>query len=118
MSLLDTFVTIPIGTIGFQPDVAISLVEILSMSFNLALRIAAPVLVATLITMFVMGLLGKTLPQLNLMSVGFGINSMVMFTVFCLTLGTGMWCFQEQIGNVFELMFAGLHTTIDNGLLP
>jgi flagellar biosynthetic protein FliR len=117
-SLLDTFITIPLGTIGFQPNVALSLVFILSMSFNLSLRIAAPVLMATLVSMFVMGLLGKTLPQLNLMSVGFGINSMVMFVVFAMTLGTGMWCFQEQIGGVFEVLFAGLHTTIDNGLLP
>jgi flagellar biosynthetic protein FliR len=117
-SLLDTFVTIPLGTIGFQPHVAYSLVVILSMSFNLAIRIAAPVLVATLISMFVMGLLGKTLPQLNLMSVGFGINSMLMFAIFGLTLGTGMWCFQEQIGDVFEVIFTGLHTTLDNGLLP
>jgi len=117
-SLLDTFVTIPLGTVGFQPDIAYSLVVILSMSFNLALRVAAPVLVATLITMFVLGLLGKTLPQLNLMSVGFGINSMVMFAVFCLTIGTGMWVFQEHIGDVFDVLFAGLHTTLDNGLLP
>jgi flagellar biosynthetic protein FliR len=117
-SLLDTFATIPIGTIGFQPHVAYSLVMVLSVSFNLALRIAAPVLVAALISMFVMGLLGKTLPQLNLMSVGFGINSMVMFAVFCFAVGTGMWVFQEQIGGIFEIMFAGLHTTMDGGLLP
>jgi flagellar biosynthetic protein FliR len=117
-SLLDTFATIPIGTIGFQPQVVYSLVTILSMSFALAIQIAAPVLVATLISMFVMGLLGKTLPQLNLMSVGFGINSMVMLVVFCFTLGIGMWMFQEQIGDVFEVLFAGLHMTIEDGLLP
>jgi flagellar biosynthetic protein FliR len=68
--------------------------------------------------MLVMGLLSKTLPQLNLMSVGFGINSMVMFVVFCFTLGTGMWCFQERVGDVFEILFAGLHTTAETGLLP
>ena len=118
MSLLDTFVSIPVGTIGFQPEVAYSLVVILKTSFILALRIAAPVLVAALISLFVIGLLNKTMPQLSLMSVGFGINSMVMFTVLCFTLGTGMWCFQERIGDVFELLFAGLHTTLDTGLLP
>ena len=117
-SLLDTFATIPVGTIGFQPEVAYSLVVILGTSFNLALRIAAPVLMATLISMLVMGLLSKTLPQLNLMSVGFGINSMIMFVVFCLTVGTGMWCFQERVSDVFELIFTGLHTTLDTGLLP
>ena len=117
-SLLDTFVTIPVGTVGFQPEVAYSLVMILNTSFVLAIRIAAPVLIAILISMLVMGLLSKTLPQLNLMSVGFGINSMLMFTVFCLTLGTGMWCFQERIADVFEVLFAGLHTTLNEGLLP
>jgi flagellar biosynthetic protein FliR len=116
-SLLDTFVTIPIGTIGFQPEIMYSLVVILEISFGLSLRIAAPVLVAVLITMLVMGLLGKTLPQLNLMSVGFGINSMVMFSVFSLSLGAGIWCFQERIADVFQLLFSGLHTTIDTGLL-
>ena len=117
-TLLDTFVTIPVGTIGFQPDVVFSLVVILNTSFVLALRIAAPVLIATLISLLVIGLLNKTMPQLGLMSIGFGINSMIMFAVFCLTLGTGMWCFQEQIGGVFEVLFAGLHMTIDEGLLP
>jgi flagellar biosynthetic protein FliR len=117
-SLLDTFVSIPIGTIGFQPEVVYSFVVILNTSFNLALRIAAPVLVAALISMLVMGLLSKTLPQLNLMSVGFGINSMIMFVVFCSTLGTGMWMFQEQIGEIFEILFEGLHLTMDTGLLP
>jgi flagellar biosynthetic protein FliR len=116
-SLLDTFVSIPLGTIGFNPEVAYSLVVILSTSFNLALRIAAPVLVATLISLFVIGLLNKTLPQLSLMTVGFGINSMVMFVVFCLTLGTGMWMFQERIADIFEILFAGMHMTIDTGLL-
>jgi len=117
-SLLDTFVSIPIGTIGFNPEVTYSLVVILSTSFSLSLRIAAPVLVSALISMLVMGLLSKTLPQLNLMSVGFGINSMIMFVVFCFTLGTGMWCFQEQIGGIFEILWEGLHKTHDIGLLP
>jgi flagellar biosynthetic protein FliR len=117
-SLLDTYATIPIGTIGFHPDVAYSLVTILQVSCDLSVRVSAPVVMATLISMLVMGLLSKTLPQLNLMSVGFGINSMVMFIVFCFTLGTGMWCFQERVGDVFEILFAGLHTTADTGLLP
>jgi len=117
-SLLDTFVTIPVGTIGFQPDVVYALVNILNMSFILALRIAAPVLVTVLISLLVIGILNKTMPQLGLMTVGFGINSMVMFAVFCLTLGTGMWCFQERIADAFEVLFAGLHMTLDEGLLP
>ncbi|MDR0521017.1 MAG: flagellar biosynthetic protein FliR [Planctomycetaceae bacterium] len=114
-SLLDTFQTIPIGTIGFHPEVAHALITVLSISFSMAIRVAAPVVVAVLITMLVMGLLGKTLPQLNLMSVGFGINSMVMFAVFCFSLGTGMWCFQERIADIFEIMMQGIHGISPHG---
>jgi len=117
-SLFDTFVTIPVGTLGFQPEVAYSLVIILNTSFILALRIAAPVLVTVLISLLVIGILNKTMPQLGLMTIGFGINSMVMFAVLSLTLGTGMWVFQEQIASVFEVLFAGLHMTMNEGLIP
>ena len=117
-SLLDTFVSIPIGTIGFNPDVVMSLVAILNMSFHLALQIAAPVLMAAMTSLFVMGLLSKTLPQFNLMAVGFGINSMIMFAVFGITVGIGMWAFQEQLGDIFTILVGGLHMTLDEGLLP
>ncbi|GHT41854.1 flagellar biosynthetic protein FliR [Planctomycetales bacterium] len=116
-SLFDTFETLPLGTLAFQSEFVYSLVVILEISFGLALRISAPVLVAVLVTMLVMGLLGKTLPQLNLMSVGFGVNALAMFVVFSLSVGAGLWCFQERIADVFELIFSGLHTTIDTGLL-
>jgi flagellar biosynthetic protein FliR len=109
-SLLDTFETLPLGESGFETSIANVFVSILALSFNLALRIAAPVLVAVLVAMLVMGLLGKTLPQLNLMSVGFGVNSFVMFVVFGMSLGAGMWCFQENIANVLSMIFEGLHS--------
>jgi len=112
-SLLDTFETIPLAEGMPHLSIAYSLVQILSLSFGLAIRVAAPVMVSVLIAMLVMGLLGKTLPQLNLMSVGFGINSVVMFCVFGLSLGAGIWCFQERIADVFQTLFQGLHTDID-----
>jgi flagellar biosynthetic protein FliR len=112
-SLLDTFQTLPPGEAAFQPTIAYSLVMILGLSFNLSIRIAAPVMVAVLVAMLVMGLLGKTLPQLNLMSVGFGINSVIMFAVMALSIGAGIWCFQERIDDVFQLLFSGLHAGIE-----
>ncbi|MDR0870613.1 MAG: flagellar biosynthetic protein FliR [Planctomycetaceae bacterium] len=112
-SLMDTFETLPLGESGFETSVALTLVKILSLSFHLAIRMSAPVLVAVLVAMLVMGLLGKTLPQLNLMSVGFGVNSVVMFAVFALSLGAGIWCYQERITDVLSMLFEGLHTEVN-----
>lgn len=112
-SLLDTFEQLPLGGGEIQATVVFSLIQVLSISFGLALRVAAPVMVSVLISMLVLGLLSKTLPQLNLMSVGFGINSMIMFTVFSLSIGAGIWCFQEKIGDVLGILFQGLHMDVD-----
>ncbi|MGL4593679.1 MAG: flagellar biosynthetic protein FliR [Thermoguttaceae bacterium] len=108
-SLLDTCETLPLGVGDYQSSMALSLVSILSLSFSLSIRVAAPVMVAVLVSLLVMGLLGKTLPQLNLMSVGFGINNMVMSIVLCLSIGSGIWCFQERVADVFEILFYGIH---------
>lgn len=110
--LLDTFQTIPIGSDLIRAGVATGLVDIGAMSFSLAFRISAPVTAAVLVAMLVMGLLGRTLPQLNLMSVGFGINTVIMFAILYLTIGASILCFQEQIYNTLDILFAGFFVKI------
>lgn len=113
VSLLDTFETLPLGESGFETSIANVFVQILTLSFHLAIKMSAPVLVAVLAAMLVMGLLGKTLPQLNLMSVGFGVNSVVMFAVLGLSLGAAIWCYQERITDVLSMIFEGLHSEVN-----
>lgn len=112
-AMLDTFETLPLGEGIVQVSIGYSLVQLVSLSFALAIRVAAPVLVSVLVVMLVMGLLSKSLPQLNIMSVGFGINSMVMFGVLSLSIGAGIWCFQERILDAFQILFDGLHAHVD-----
>jgi len=118
MGLLDTFQTIPPGGGTIPVHVADALLVILSLSFNLAFRVAAPVMVGVLISMLVIGLLGRTLPQLNLMSIGFGVNTIVAFTILYLSVGSVIWCFQERLVDVIDLVLQGLHTPLSAGWLP
>lgn len=113
VALLDTFESLPLGEGVMTDSIAIMFLKLLCISFGLAIRVSAPIILSVLVAMLVIGLLGKSLPQLNLMSVGFGINSMVMFTVFMLSAGVGIWCFQERIVDAFEIIFEGLHVPID-----
>lgn len=120
-ALLDTFQTLPLtkwttNSIGENSHfelMSCALIHILSISFNLSLRVAAPVMISVLVALLVMGLLSKTLPQLNLMSIGFGINSMIMLLVFSLSISSGIWCFQDRVSDVLELIFHALHANID-----
>lgn len=111
-ALLDTFETIPVGSGLVRISVAESLIAITSVTFGVAFRIAAPATLAIIVSMLVMGILGRTLPQLNLMSVGFGLNAMIMYMIVFLTLGTAMWCFQERVVYVMEVVFNSFHTTV------
>ena len=67
-ALLGSFETIPPA--GFSPDLAVlnGVVAILAASFTLALKVAAPVLIAMLLATVAMGFLQKTVPQCNIFS--------------------------------------------------
>jgi flagellar biosynthetic protein FliR len=107
-ALLDTFNTIPPGS----GTVAISTYEafelILTESFELAIRASAPVVTALLLSTLVMGLIGRTLPQLNILAVGFGLNSMLMFGTLSLVIGAAVWIFQDEVGPALQLVLDAL----------
>lgn len=53
----------------------------------LAIQLAAPMLIATLVVDLVLGLVGKTLPQMNIMSMSMSLRSMVGIAVVIIGLG-------------------------------
>ena len=56
--------------------------------------------------------MGRTLPQLNILSVGFGLNALLAFAVLGLTLGVAVWAFQDQIQPALEAFFDKLRTPL------
>ena len=73
------------------------LVEITTQSFVTGIRASAPVMVALLLAVLVTGLISRTLPQLNVMAIGFNINAFVLLGTFGITLGAAAWVFQEHL---------------------
>jgi flagellar biosynthetic protein FliR len=110
--LLDTFQTIPPGSGVFPATLADGFTTLVSMSFSLGVRIAAPVVTSLLLATLVLGLIGRTLPQLNILALGFGLNSMLAFAALSLTLGAAAWAFQDQIQPALETIFDALKTPL------
>lgn len=115
--LLDTFQTIPPGSGPPAGSVAGALVAILSQSFALGVRAALPAVTALLLATVVMGLIGRTLPQLNILLIGFSLNSMLMFAAVALTLGAAVWVFQEQLQWAVEVVLEALSSPVLTGPL-
>ncbi len=70
-TLAESFRTAPVGMFT-SGDVPLELLlAVLSSGFDLALRVATPVMVVVSMLMIAMGFVMKTMPQINIMSIGF-----------------------------------------------
>lgn len=110
--LLDTFQTIPPGNGIFTRSMADAFVTLATQSFSLGIRAAAPATIALLLATLVLGLISRTVPQLNVLILGFGLNSLLIFGSLALTLGGIAWTFQAQIEPALEIILDALHTPL------
>jgi flagellar biosynthetic protein FliR len=61
-------------------------------------------MVAVLMSILIMGLISRTLPQLNVLAVGFSLNAMVMLATLSVCLGGAAWAFQDQVGPTLDVI--------------
>lgn len=85
-ALLDTFQAFPIGE-GFVDQMAIDVLhQLFIRSLALALQVAAPVLATMALVSVTMGFLGHSVPQINVLVVGFPIRATISLVIVSLTL--------------------------------
>jgi len=101
-ALLDTFAAAPPGHAALGDNFVDVLTSILSQSFVLGIQAAAPLLTALLLSNIVLGLISRTLPQINVIVVGFGLNSLLALGVTFLSLGAVAWTFQDPTIDVLQ----------------
>jgi len=94
-ALLDTFVSMPPGRAALGNGYVEVMTTILTQSFVLGARAAAPLLVSLLLSNIVLGLISRTLPQINVIVVGFSVNGLLALGVLFLSIGAAAWTFQE-----------------------
>lgn len=110
-ALLNTFEWMPPGSAGFSDNLVGALSEVTAQSFVLGARASIPLMLSLLLSVIIMGLISRTLPQLNVMAVGFGLNSLVVLAVLSVTLGSIAWVFQEQVAATLDTLRDGLNVT-------
>src|SRR5690606_38689157 len=104
-ALLDSFSTIPIGQSPLTLMLPEMLNDIAGQSFQLAIRVAGPGLAALLLATVVLGMIGRALPQLNVMIVGVGLNAMLAAGVLALSMGTMVWAFRDELEPAMQRVF-------------
>ncbi|HAE61918.1 MAG TPA: flagellar biosynthetic protein FliR [Eubacteriaceae bacterium] len=81
-ALLDSFAKVPPGGLIFGSFNLEAAVYVLSFAFKAAYSIAAPMLIVLLVTDIVMGLISRTVPQINVFMLGMPLKSLVGMVVF------------------------------------
>jgi flagellar biosynthesis protein FliR len=71
--------------------------ELVGHSLSVGIRASAPAAISLLLANFVTALIARTLPQLNILVVGFNFNVTVMLVVLGLTLSSAGWIFQNEL---------------------
>jgi flagellar biosynthetic protein FliR len=86
IGVLNTFDRLPIGAVALTDAPLSIVIDVLTSSYELAIRLSAPVLGVVLMVLVAMGFLMKTMPQINILSVGFAIKIVVGLTILAATL--------------------------------
>ena len=107
-AVLTTFVQLPLGT-GLHAESVLALVtQLLQQSFVLTLRGVGPAIASLMIATFVIGLVGRTYPQMNMLHIGLNSNLAVMLLAVFLTLGGCVWLFVDDWKQAVEVIQATL----------
>jgi flagellar biosynthetic protein FliR len=84
LALLHTFERIPAGGLMMSTDLVTLITGLLVSALELGLRIAAPLLCIIFLETVALGFLSKTVPQLNILSLGFPLRILVGLTILAL----------------------------------
>ncbi|MBL8880349.1 MAG: flagellar biosynthetic protein FliR [Phycisphaerales bacterium] len=100
---LDTFERIPLlraeSALTGNVDV---LLDALAASMDVTVRVATPTVLALFLSNVALGFLSRTLPQLNVLNVGFALKGVVAFAVMTVSLPTAMEAFVSGLERIVD----------------
>ena len=95
---LDTFETIPLlSDTGIFTDASGLIMDALTLGGVIAVRVAAPVILTLFLVNTAMGFVSRTVPQLNIMTIGFSIKGLVGFVLMAVALPAAFEVFTEAL---------------------
>lgn len=110
-ALVKSYEFIPIGGAFMNPEIGEMLINMTGMLFIVAVKLAAPVLITLVILNSVMGILARTVPQMNIFILGYPLANGVGFAMIALTVPVfavivqkAMNEFQVQIATIIHML--------------
>lgn len=100
----DSLASIPLGGFLMEPKLFEYILYASSKMFVVGFMIAFPIIALTWLSDVIFGMLMKTMPQFNLLVIGFPIKIMVAFVVLIATLSTSMLILKKEMLEAFNYL--------------
>jgi flagellar biosynthetic protein FliR len=101
-TLASSFDIVHLGSFTFSEESYIFIVKLFSNIFVIAVKLVAPVFVTLIITHVVMGLIGRLVPQINLLIVGFPLQIAVGLIMLIFSLQLFYIAFEPIVQDYFK----------------
>lgn len=107
--LIGSFDAVPLGGVEFKVPIAEKIISISSQIFGIAIKISAPILISLLSISVALGVLARTVPQMNVFIVGFPVQLAVGMSVLVASLPL----FQIMLSKAMQLLQRDLLALVD-----
>jgi flagellar biosynthetic protein FliR len=105
LAVLRSFEHVPLGGLALDESLLVTVNGVLLAALELALRVSAPVLVVIFLESLAMGFMAKTVPQLNILSLGFPLRILVGLAVVMVGLSVIDDVMMDSIDWTLEVIF-------------
>lgn len=105
-ALADSFTLVPPGDFGLSQGLFERMMRLAGDMFTLAVRMGIPIIGALLFTSVIMGVLAKTVPQMNILIVGFPLKITVGLVMLSITFTVMVPVMAKAIGNLGNVFTA------------
>jgi len=109
-SLVSTFERIGPGGIGISQAPVETLVAVATSGLELAMRMSLPVVAAILLLVVVFAVISKTMPAINIMSVGFTVKVLAGLAVLTVALPTIARVAGDETGEILKIVDGWAHS--------
>ena len=112
----ESFEVLPPLTVGVDAHVLDVLVGLLVASCNMAIRLAAPMFAAMLTVDLCLGFVGKTMPQMNLLSAGLSLRALVGMGMVTFIVAVSGETISDELHHVLGIVFdlyTGVEVTVE-----
>jgi flagellar biosynthetic protein FliR len=106
--LVETFQTLPVGEAWISTPAIELLRDLVHQSLVLGIQVAAPLLAAMSLVALTMGFLGHTVPQINVLVVGFPVRALVSLLILGLTISGAARAAVDLVPAVIDRLIAAV----------